>query len=103
VLGAVRVNVGAGVTFDIRNTTDALNDEGTLSIVDDLDPGTGAHLVAGVQEKVARLVLGGVVYGEGAGSFGSSASAADNKDDEFFSGTGIIMLPQRAGTLLKIR
>jgi len=102
-LGAIRVNVGTGVTFDIRNTGDALSDDATLSIANDTDPGTGVTLAAGVTEQLETLVLGGVTYGSGDGSFGSSASAADNRDDEFFSGTGIIMLPEVTGTMLLIR
>ncbi len=102
-LGAAQVNVATGVVFDIQNTTDALNDEGTLSIVNDMNSGTGVNLAAGVQEEVATLILGGVTYGKGDGSFGSSSSSAIHKDDEFFTGTGIIMLPEEGGTLFMIR
>ena len=102
-LGAAQVNVTAGVILDIQNTTGALGEEATLSIVNDTNSGTGVNLAAGVTEHIGTLILGGVTYSKGDGSFGSSASSAIHKDDEFFSGSGIIMLPRETGTLFMIR
>lgn len=102
--GAVRfasqVTVMAGVTLEILNTGDTLGEGAVVAISNDLNTATGVYLAAGVEEHVARLVLGGITYGEGGGSHGSSASAAEHKNDEYFSGTGIIMLPKRRGTLV---
>jgi hypothetical protein len=102
--GAVRlastVEVKAGVILEILNTGDTLGEGAVVAISNDVNTATGVYLAAGVEEHVAKLVLGGVTYGEGGGSHGSSASAAEHQNDEYFSGTGILILPKWKGTLI---
>jgi hypothetical protein len=60
-----------------------------------------ADLAAGINETVAGLVLNGVP--QAFGTYGSTASAATNQNDTFFSGTGIITVapvPEPSGILL---
>jgi len=54
-----------------------------------------AELEAGVNEKISGLVLGGVA--QALGTYGSSASAATNKFDEYFSGAGIVTVVPEPG------
>jgi autotransporter-associated beta strand protein len=55
--------------------------------------GSRLELPEGVTDTAAGLMIDGVAR---SGSWGSSLSAAANKDDNFFSGTGILSVP--AGT-----
>jgi autotransporter-associated beta strand protein len=74
---------------------DAINDNATLSLAGGGTAGAAdqnfAILDPGVNEIVGGLVLGGVTQTQ-LGTYGSSASAATFKSDEFFSGTGMITL-----------
>jgi PEP-CTERM motif len=83
----------------LAGVSNAIADSATLS----LKGGTAgmADLAAGINETVAGLVLNGVA--QGFGSYGSTASTADFRDNQFFSGTGIITVapvPEPAGILL---
>ena len=100
---ASQVEVTAGATLDIQNTNDTLNAQATLVVTNDANTATGVNLAAGVVERVSRLVLGGVTYGEGGGSHGSTASGADHQNNEYFSGTGILFLPKQRGTLIRVK
>jgi autotransporter-associated beta strand protein len=88
--GDVTVNAGnaaiaAGVSNAILDTaTLTLLGGGTAGVAD-----TGyINLGAGINDTVAALVLGATT--EPNGTYGSSASSATFKMDEYFSGTGII-------------
>jgi autotransporter-associated beta strand protein len=61
-----------------------------------------ADLGAGINEVVRRLYLGGLV--KIAGTYGSSASAATYKNDEYFAGTGIVrvLVPEPASFVLAL-
>ncbi len=96
------INIASGATVEILNTGDTLSEEAIIVIANDSNSATGMTLAGGVEERVAGLVLGGVTYGNGSGSFGSSASAADHKLDEYFSGTGILIVPLD-GTVILVR
>jgi hypothetical protein len=83
------------------NVQDAIGDMSTLSLA-----GGGLAGVAdqgcidlgdGINEFVGRLKLAGIV--QAPGTYGSSASPATFKKDEFFSGTGMITV---AGPMLTI-
>jgi hypothetical protein len=74
----------------------------TIVIANDADSDTGMTLADGMAEQVSSFILGDVTYGKGSGSFGSSASAADNKLDEYFSGTGILLAPPLDGTVILV-
>jgi autotransporter-associated beta strand protein len=82
---SAHLTIQTGVLNAISNTaTVALAGGGTAATADDgyLDLGTGVNEVIGI------LVLGGVIQLEG--TYGSSASAATFKNDEYFTGTGIL-------------
>jgi fibronectin-binding autotransporter adhesin len=74
---------------------DAINDGATLSLAGGGVAGAAdrnfAILDPGVNETVAGLVLAGVTQTQ-LGTYGSSTSDATFKNDEFFSGTGVITL-----------
>ncbi len=94
------LNILSNAVVNIQNAGDTLSESATIVIADDADTATGMTLAEGVAERVAGLVLGGVTYSNGSGSFGSSASPADHKLDEYFSGTGILLTPPLRGTLM---
>ena len=101
--GASQIELETGVTLDIQNPGDTLGDEVVLVIPDDSDTATGITLTNGVYEMVHRVILGGTSYGPGSGSFGSTSSTADHQDDEYFSGTGVVYVPEAQGTLIILR
>lgn len=78
----------------------AIADTATLSLAGGRDPvvaDTGfVELGAGVNERVAALLLGGA--SQTFGTYGSTASPASFKDDEYFAGTGIITVIPEPGT-----
>jgi autotransporter-associated beta strand protein len=80
-----RVVIQSGVT-------NAISDTATLVLAGGGIAGTAdqnyAELESGVNETVGNLVLAGVV--QPAGTYGSSASPAAFKNDEFFAGPGMI-------------
>ena len=60
------------------------------------------HLAAGVEESIGWLVFDEKIMR--AGTWGSSASGARNKDDTHFSGSGILrVLHDTGGTLILIK
>jgi fibronectin-binding autotransporter adhesin len=88
--GDVTVNAGnaaisAGVANAILDTAKlTLLGGGTAGVAD-----TGFfNLAGGINDVVGSLVLGAAAQGNG--TYGSTLSAATNKNDEYFSGTGII-------------
>lgn len=63
--------------------------------------GGALRLESGVQEKVDELVLGASPQPDG--SYGSTSSRADNQNDTYFEGTGVLYVgidPPPAGTVL---
>ena len=99
-LGAACTNVVvAGGTLTLSNSV-ALADTATLSLAN--GGGAKVDLSAGVNEAVGYLYYGG--RQQRAGTYGSTASAAANKNNEHFSGTGILrVLHDNAGTVLFMR
>jgi hypothetical protein len=112
VAGATSVNAfgTANVTVDSANLafagsmadivlqageTNAIFDTATLSLAGGNVAGVAddgfASLAAGVNENVGGLILAGVTQTT-PGTYGSTSSAATFKNDEFFSGTGVITL-----------
>lgn len=82
---------GAAVLSIQTGATNAIADSATLSIAG----GQGiVSLGAGINESVGALILGG--FAQGDGTYGSTASAAQFTSDTFFSGTGIISVPEPA-------
>ena len=80
-----RLTIQSGVLNAIADTaTLTLKGGGNAGVADQ----GYADLGAGVNETVGALVLGGVT--KPAGTYGSSSSSATFKDDEYFTGTGII-------------
>jgi fibronectin-binding autotransporter adhesin len=92
--GATTVNAG---TLELANSR-ALPTTTALSI----DSGGEVSLPAGVHQKVGRLTLGGQVMGPG--TYGSTASAAMYKDDNYFAGPGLLMgqETERLGSKLNV-
>jgi autotransporter-associated beta strand protein len=84
--GGTSLVVQAGVT-------DAINDGATLSLLGGgffSVPDYGfANLGAGINEAVASLLLGGTSQANGL-TYGSTASSALIKSDEYFAGTGLL-------------
>ena len=78
------------VTVAGSNAVLQLTQNGTLTNTAMLvvNPGGSIALGGGVNQTVTALYLGG--QWAGAGTWGSSASAAGNKNDVYFSGTGVI-------------
>jgi autotransporter-associated beta strand protein len=74
------------------NTGYAIADTATLSLAGGRTPGVAddGHLEVYGTERVAALVLAGVPQPEG--TYGSTSSAATFKNDEFFAGTGILIV-----------
>jgi autotransporter-associated beta strand protein len=72
--------------------TNVIDDSAYLFLSGGAAPNTAddghADLGAGINEIVRRLYLGGLV--KIAGTYGSTASAATYKNDEYFAGTGIV-------------
>ncbi len=103
-LGTGDVTVHTGASLRLSNGG-ALADGATLSVLrQGLFTGRVA-LDAGVAESVRYLFLGGQPMA--AGTYGSGASAAANKSDTFFSGTGVLTVTGDArqlgcGTVVRI-
>lgn len=70
-------------------------------VVMDLNEAGKLQLNAGVTVRCAQLFENGV-EATAAGTYGSTASAAQHKDDRFFSGTGILKVG-RIGSLIYLR
>jgi len=92
------VVVDAG-TLTVENSS-AIANRADLSIA--AGGGAKVELAAGVNEAVAHLYLDGEM--RRVGTYGSTSSAATYKNDEFFSGTGVLtVLYDVSGTLIKVR
>lgn len=103
-LGFGDVHVHAGATLWLSaSSVDAIPDTAKLSIYRAGIWTARVHLEAGVEEKVGALELGGTL--QPGGTYGSSASPATYKLDEYFSGSGVVSVPKvrQAGTIMLIR
>jgi len=84
--------VNAGSAVISAGVTNAIIDTATLTLLGGGMPGvadTGfINLGAGVNEVVAGLVLGTIP--QASGTYGSTASSAMFKFDEYFAGSGMI-------------
>jgi MYXO-CTERM domain-containing protein len=96
-------STAGGILEIATGVTNAINDAASVTLTGG-GPAAGAAdggsmiLDAGVNEVVNGLVLGGVP--QAFGTYGSTASAADFKSDEYFAGTGILTVapvPEPAG------
>ena len=89
-LGTGNVSVGTGAILELLGTSTAINDTASLSLAStalaELDF-TGA-------EVVSSLTLNGVA--QIAGTYGATGSGAQFTNDTFFSGTGVIAVPEPA-------
>jgi autotransporter-associated beta strand protein len=116
--GATTVNAGTLVLAGICSTnsgpttvnggtlvlagSQCLSDTAALTITN-----SGTRMVqinTGVKEKVGSLVFGAVT--QATGTWGSSTSSAVNKDDNYFSGTGLLYVgidPPSGGTLIMLQ
>ena len=94
--GNVTVNGAAGASsLQIQSgVLNAIADTATLTLAGGGTAGTAdigfANLGSGVSETVATLVLNGIM--QSAGTYGSTASGATFQNDEFFNGTGVIVV-----------
>jgi len=84
---------GTGATLQISQTG-ALTNNALLVV----NPGGTIALGSGVNQSVGALYLGG--QWESDGTWGSSASAAANKNDTYFSGPGVITLAHSGSQIL---
>jgi autotransporter-associated beta strand protein len=86
--GSGDVTVTGGTLSILSGVANAIADTAALSI-----SGTGiASLGTGIDDLIAALSLGGVAQ-TGSGTYGSSASGADFQFDQWFSGMGVVRLP----------
>jgi hypothetical protein len=94
---AVKLSIQSGVLDAISNTA-------ILSLAGGGVAGTAdfgfLELSAGINETVGGLVLGGVTQANG--TYGSMASAAQFKSNEYFVGTGILTVVPEPGTLASV-
>jgi autotransporter-associated beta strand protein len=90
--------VSAG-TLAISGTSAALSDTAALRIAS----GATVNLASGVNETVNMLYLGAAQMA--AGTWGSTSSSADNQDDVYFSGDGIltVVVGGVSGTTFRFR
>lgn len=91
---ATKLTIQTGVVSAIADSaTLTLAGGGTAGVAD----AGFVELGAGVNETVAGLVLGAVP--QGPGTYGSTASAATFKDNEYFGGTGTLtVIPEPGAT-----
>lgn len=93
-LGSGNVSVLAtAITLSIATgVSNAISDSANLSLAGGGSAGIADNgyitLGSGISEKVGGLTLAGIA--QAAGTYGSTLSAATNKNDEYFSGTGVI-------------
>ena len=95
-LGTGNVTVHAGATL-ILSCAGTIADGATVSLYRYGLFSGRVQLDAGVSETVRFLYLGGV--GMPSGTYGSSASAATYKNDQYFSGTGVLSVTGNANAL----
>jgi autotransporter-associated beta strand protein len=98
--GDVRVHTGATLRIMATNAAVDLIGDDMIVYLDAFGLFNGKmDLGAGIMETVGGLYLGGVP--QAAGTWGSTASAAQFQNDTFFSGTGILnVVPEPASMLL---
>ena len=89
--GCTNVIVEGG-TLELNNSS-AISDEAVLSLVSGSD--ASVELAAGVNETVAYLLIDGDV--KSAGTYGSTSSSAANKNDTYFSGSGVLTVRKDDG------
>jgi autotransporter-associated beta strand protein len=96
--GCTNVLVTAGV-LAVGNSA-ALPESVTLNLA--AGGGAKVNLAASVSQKVGYLFIGDNM--QRAGTYGSTASAATNKNDTYFDGTGVLrVLRDNSGTLILLR
>ncbi|MHA3770629.1 autotransporter-associated beta strand repeat-containing protein [Verrucomicrobiota bacterium sgz303538] len=107
--GSASASLGTGdVTVESQATTKLTIQTGVTNAIADTailtlgGGGTGGFvdLGAGVNEVVGGLVLGTVP--KGLGTYGSTASSATFKSDEYFSGTGIVTVVPEPGSAVTL-
>jgi autotransporter-associated beta strand protein len=98
-LGSGNVRVASFATLEIASGNgSAIADDATLTL-DAYGFLNGKLLLnAGVNEVVGKLYLGDVLQVDG--TYGSTASAATFKNDTYFSGTGIVTVPEPSAVAL---
>jgi len=96
-LGNGDVEVAAGGTLRIKaRVANAIADTATVSLGNTGNVFFGAmDLDGGINEAVGSLLLGGKA--QPAGTYGSSASAAAHKLDQYFTGSGILTVASQTG------
>jgi hypothetical protein len=77
---------------------DAISDDATLYLEKSGEDYGKVELADGVNDKFAVLYLNG--RRQIGGTFGSSASSAENQNDDYFTGTGVISATPADGTLI---
>ena len=96
-LASTNITVAAGATMQLA---------GSASLADTaaIDASGVIQLATGVKEQVGSLSLGGVAQAVNK-SYGSTASAADIRNDTYFSGSGILLVGtmRPIGTMIFIR
>ena len=106
--------VGSNGTFGNNSTNVVVGGTGTLTLSNSVTIADSAmlsianggtakvNLAAGVNEAVGTLYFGGVQ--KRTGTYGSTGSAANVKDDTHFAGTGILtVLHDKSGTMIKVK
>ncbi len=89
-----KLDIQAGVADAIDNFAILiLTGGGTVGIADR----GSINLAAGISEIVGGLTIGGVV--QGAGTYGSTTSGATFKNNEYFSGDGIVVVVPEPGAM----
>ena len=101
-LGGGNVTNTGGILTISSGVTNAIADTATLSLMGGGTPGVAdigyLSLGSGINERVAALILGGTTQANG--TYGSSASAATFKLNEYFSGAGILTIGPAVGGVL---
>lgn len=95
--GATTINAGTLVLAGSQCLSD------TASLTFGTTAGRKLELRAGVKEKVGSLVFGTTTQANG--TWGSTSSAASNKNDTYFAGTGVLYVgvnPPTGGTVILI-
>jgi autotransporter-associated beta strand protein len=111
-IGEVSINsaslmfAGASAKLTIQSgVLNAIADNATLHLAGGNNIGIAddgfAELMSGINELIGALFLGGV--SQPPGTYGSTASSATFKDDEYFSGTGILtVIPEPSSALIAL-
>lgn len=96
-LGSGDVDVFAAATLKLTNGL-AIADSATVSLIANGLWYGKMDIAASINETVGGLVLGGVA--QTAGTYGATGSGADNINDTYFAGTGILTVVPEPGTLV---